>query len=289
MNLVGKILVVALLVMSVVFASFVLVVHATHTNWMLRVSNPNPKQGEQPGLVQEIALRDANINRLNADIADKTRLYERTLRESEQVRGQLESLNQQMQQTLVALRDQLDTKAGQLTAEISAAKTAADVLTKTQKENGDIRTENTQVRSERDKLFDELLSLNDQLAQAAGEWARLEQRNRQLLGQLAQFRQVIQDKGWSLNLEKPTVEGLVTQTHTAERMAQINLGSDDGLKPGDTMDVVRVGGTLSNTHYLGKIRLTTVNKTEAVGSVIPGSLKGTIQKDDTVTTALEMK
>src|SRR5437667_11741971 len=101
MNLVGKILVVALLVMALVFSSFTLAVHATHKNWKLMVDNPNPnlQKGEQPGYKQLLAERDSQIGRLNTELTEKTRLTERTIRESEQVRGQLESANQELLKT----------------------------------------------------------------------------------------------------------------------------------------------------------------------------------------------
>jgi hypothetical protein len=51
------------------------------------------------------------------------------------------------------------------------------------------------------------------------------------------------------------------------------------------MDVYRIGDNLASTTYLGQISLYDVDKTSAVGTVI--ELKGTIQKDDHVTTRLE--
>ncbi len=96
---------------------------------------------------------------------------------------------------------------------------------------------------------------------------------------------MIQDKGLPLNLETPTVFGLVTRTNTAAKMIEINLGSDDGLKKGITMEVYRFGDNLATTTYLGQIRLSEVAKTSAVGQVI--SLKGTIQKDDHVATRID--
>jgi metal-responsive CopG/Arc/MetJ family transcriptional regulator len=287
MNLVGKILVVALTVMALVFSSFTLAVHATHKNWKLMVSNTDTTKGLPLGLTQVIAERDTAISRLLVDNAAKEQLVYRNQRESEQIRGQLESLVSELQKNNRNLKDEIDLKSGELTLAINASANSTNVLAKTQTENKDIRTENVQVKTERDQAFDNVVTTGDKLAQASGEWARLSERNKQLLAQLAQYRQVMQDRGLPLNLEKPTVTGKVTQTHTATKMVQINLGSDDGLKKGDTMDVVRVGNTAGT--YLGKIRLITVDKTEAVGAAIPGTLKGTIQKDDQVTTELELQ
>ncbi len=287
MNLVGKILVVALTVMALVFSSFTLAVHATHKNWKLMVSNTDTTKGLPLGLTQVIAERDTAISRLLADNAAKDQQVNRIQRESEQIRGQLESLVSELQKNNRNLKDEIDLKSGELTLAINASANSTNVLAKTQTENKDIRTENVQVKTERDQALDNVVTTGDKLAQASGEWARLSERNKQLLAQLAQYRQVMQDRGLPLNLEKPTVTGKVTQTHTATKMVQINLGSDDGLKKGDTMDVVRVGNTAGT--YLGKIRLITVDKTEAVGAAIPGTLKGTIQKDDQVTTELELQ
>ncbi len=149
MNLVGKILVVALLVMSLVFGSFTLAVHATHKNWKLTVDNPNPKPGEQPGLKQVISERDTVIARLQADLTNKEQLYHRTLRESEQKLGQLESANSELQTTRTNLQTEIANKSRDLNDAIKASNDSANVLAKTQGENKALRDENIQVKMER--------------------------------------------------------------------------------------------------------------------------------------------
>src|SRR5262245_6964407 len=201
MNLVGKILVVALTVMALVFASFTLAVHATHTNWKLKVSNPNAKPGEPKGLVQDIAERDTMINRLLADNAAKEQLVARIQRESEQIRGQLESHNAELQAGLKRLDAEITLKSGELTEAIKQAEAVANVLAKTQKENKDIRDESVDIKTQRDQAFENVNKKGDELAQALGEWNRLSERNKQLLMLLAQFRQVLQNGGISLTLE----------------------------------------------------------------------------------------
>ncbi len=284
MNLVGKILVVALLVMSLVFGSFTLAVHATHKNWKLMVDNTDAQKGP-PGLKQIIAERDARITQKTTELAEKEQLYVRTLREAEQRLGQLESYGSELKKQRDALQGEIALKSSELTDAIKGANDSATVLAKTQVENKALRDENTQVKMERDQHYDQLVKLIDQHAQAAGEWARLQERNRQLLAQCAQYRLVLQDNNLPTNLEIPTVFGLVTDTNTAAKMVQINLGSDQGLKKGIEMLVYRFGDNLATTSYLGKIRLSTVDKTAAVGQVV--ELKGTIQKDDHVATRIE--
>jgi len=286
MNLVGKILVVALLVMSLVFASLTLAVHATHTNWLLRVTNTDKSKGQQ-GLVQDLADRDSELQRKTTQLTDMQRLQERTLREYEVRVAQQESQNQELLAVRLNLQTENTQLAGKLKEAISAADTSAKLLEKTQEENKVIREENVVTKKARDDNHTQLVAREDQLAQAKGEWARLEARNKQLLAQLAQYRLALQNANVNLNLQTPAVQGLVTKTHTTEKMVEINLGTDHGLREGDLMDVYRLGTTLASTAYLGQIRLFKMDKTTAVGSVIPDKLKGTIQENDHVATRIK--
>jgi hypothetical protein len=286
MNLVGKILTVAVLVMSVVFAALTLAVHAAHRNWKLIVDNPST---QSPGLKQIIAERDTRIGQMTTDLTSQKQQYERMLRESEQIRGQLESANAELQKARLALQTEVDTKSNLLAESINGAKIAAGVADKTQQENNNLRTENLTVKAQRDEHYGKLIEKTDELAQATGEWHRHQARNKQLLLQLVQYRQVMQDRNLPLNLEIPTVTGLVTQTHTQSKMVEINLGSDDGLRPGVEMEVYRLGDNAASTRYLGRIKLSLVEKTSAVGNVIPDPSNGTIQKDDHVATRIVIR
>jgi hypothetical protein len=84
----------------------------------------------------------------------------------------------------------------------------------------------------------------------------------------------------------PIVTGLVSAVHKREATVEINLGTDHGLKLGDTLDVYRLGNTLATTRYLGQIRLTSADKTSAVGTVQPNA-KGTIQENDHVSVSVK--
>jgi hypothetical protein len=290
MNLVGKILVVALFVMALVFSSFTLAVHATHKNWKMMVDNPTPQPGQQPGLKQVLADRDAQIGRLQTELTEKQKLLERTIRESEQVRGQLETAVREHLDARDKLNTEIASKTSALNEAIESAKQAAIVLAKTQDENKLVRDKNTSLTKDRDDALDEVIKLEDELGQATGEWNRLAERNRQLLLQCAQYRIAMSNYKVPLNTEVPTVSGLVTATHSAEGMVEINLGLDDGLSKDVFMDVFRLGNNPADTRYLGKIRLFSVDKTKAVGTVIRDStLKGTIQESDHVTTRIEQQ
>jgi len=286
MNLVGKILIVALLVMSLVFASMTLAVHATHKNWALVVSNPNPAPGQSRGLVEQVADKQAQIDRINAELTEKNTRLERTIREYEHRVGQLQTAMSAAQAEVQALDAKHKDADKRATAAIEQSNTTARLLQDTERELAQLRDQNLVIKKDRDDALAKVKVLQDDVAQATGRWNHFELRNKQLRAQLAQVRMVIRDAGLPEVLEKPTVFGLVTATHTGEGLVEINLGKDQGLKKGDAMDVFRFGTSEANGQYMGRIYLINVDSTRAVGQVDRKLLTGTIQKDDHVASRL---
>src|SRR5262249_32739765 len=161
----------------------------------------------------------------------------------EQVRGQLESQNQELLAARTKLQTEITEKTNALKEAITAANNAAKVLEKTQEENKALRDENTVTKKDRDDAHSEVVTKWDELAQATSELVRYKARNQQLLAQLAEYRQVLQNANLPLKVDIPAVSGLVTKTHTSEKMVEINLGTDHGLREGVVMDVFRLGNT----------------------------------------------
>jgi hypothetical protein len=81
------------------------------------------------------------------------------------------------------------------------------------------------------------------------------------------------------------VSGLVVGV-TNDGLVEINLGSDDGLRPDEILDVFRLRATVGGTTYLGQIKLTSVDKATAIG-IIVRKTRGSIEVNDHVTTRLQ--
>ena len=78
----------------------------------------------------------------------------------------------------------------------------------------------------------------------------------------------------------PGVRGKVTGVGTSgTSLAQVNIGSDSGLSPGNVLTVFK------GTEYKGDLRLTAVNPKMAVGKFTPAKRTSTIQIDDNVITS----
>ena len=62
MTLVGKIFTMLILVMSIMFMAFSMMVFVTHRDWKKYADNPSPKGGEEPGLKQKLAQLQTSLN-----------------------------------------------------------------------------------------------------------------------------------------------------------------------------------------------------------------------------------
>jgi predicted nuclease with TOPRIM domain len=278
MNLVGKILVVAVFVMSLVFAAFALSVHSTHRNWK------QDAQAKAKELQDLIARRDALI----AQLSDMERLLERNKREAMQRLAQLETLKADLQSKVDVTQDENAKYATQLKEAIAAADNATRVLESIRQENSQLREQNNAVKKERDDAFTEVVKLQDGLAQAQAEFSKMFARNKDLNTLLAQMRSVINDAGIQLN-RKQTVTGLVQAIDQSRGLVEISVGFDDGLEVGMELDVFRTGSTDTQPQYMGRIKLTTVNPDVSVGQILKDYSKGTIQRRDHVATRLSVR
>jgi len=113
---------------------------------------------------------------------------------------------------------------------------------------------------------------------------RLEELNRQLQDQYAQLNRVAKALGFKpdtlVSQIPPKLDGVVTAVDEAKGLVEISLGSDDGLKRGHVLQVIR------GNQYLGQITIRDIEHDRAVGAVDKKLQRGRIKKDDNVTTKL---
>ncbi|MEK6233835.1 MAG: hypothetical protein N2C14_03900, partial [Planctomycetales bacterium] len=83
--------------------------------------------------------------------------------------------------------------------------------------------------------------------------------------------------------DAPNVEGLITALNAKEKMVEISLGSDDGLMQGHQLDVFRL---TPSSRSLAKIEIVSTRKDRAVAKILPGTMKGAIERNDHVATKL---
>jgi hypothetical protein len=271
MNFVGRILVVVIFVMSVIFMSFAVAIYGTHRNWREEAE----KQQKLVDIARgELTKAEEQKAQLEESLKLETKAREEALGKLETERTRLEAQRAE----LVKERDALLVKDKEAVAALAAAQNNLARLTK---EVEGLRGEIRETQQERDGHFARAVELTDQIHQAKGEIERLEERRIQLAAQLASANLVLDrhglDKDMPVDGIPPLVRGKVLAV-SRDDMIEVSLGSDDGLRAGHTLEVFR------GSRYLGKVEILRVTSDRAVGKILPGFKKGVIQKDDDVAT-----
>ncbi len=278
MTLVGKIFTVLILLMSMVFMSFAVMVFATHQNWRDKVKNPDPLIGlevkldkmtaslaaakvEHDRTKQQLALEQAS--RRQALAALQTRLTNAEKNESD-------------------LASQLSVATAALNTESEANKIAQTRLVALETEILKLRKETQLAQLDRDTQFSKVVELTDRLNQDEVKRQALEDRSNQLNAQLAQMKMVMDANGLTVNslvskIEPINLNGIVLIVGDKD-LVEISVGKDDGLLEGHIMEVYR-----GNT-YLGQIKIMKVAPDRSVGQINKDLKRGQIRKGDHVTT-----
>lgn len=284
MTLMGKIFTVLIFVMSIVFMSFAVMVFATHKNWKEIATSTTPvKSTGQVGLKTQLEQAYQARRTLEAELEGyKTQLAEHQAARRAalatlqvKVEGLADDLNKAQQNltTLQAAHTEAVQKLGVAEANVSRAIAEAEAL----------RTDIVTIEQDRNDKLGQATKLQDTVNQATGKLQQLEERRQQLLAQIAQQKKVMDAHGLTVStlVEKlaPTVEGKVTAVNE-NGLLQINIGRDDGLVKGHTLEVYR------GSEYLGKIIIRAVEANASVGEIIPATKKGPIRQGDSVATRI---
>lgn len=285
MNLVGKIFVVLILVMSIVFMSFAIATYATHRNWRDVVMGTAARNNED-GLKFKL---QATENRAKELEASRLRLETQLANE---VSSRLRAVA-----ALETERDNANKETNRLTGEINrlnkdvadavnAMGLTQDTLKKLREQMAVLQEQTDTARLDRDEKFKEVVKLTDEVAQATGELSRLDQTNKKLVQDNTALSLALQDAGIQLDRKgPPRVDGVILASRP-NGYVEISLGFDDGLEKNHQLDVYRLGPTVAENKYLGKIEVVETQADRSVARILPNFRKGTIQKEDRVATRL---
>jgi hypothetical protein len=283
MNLVGKIFVVLILLMSFVFMGFAVAVYATHQNWE-QVVNRQKKDaigGLPVGLKIQRDEARAERDRL---AGEKAAVEERTKTElaARQARlAQLETEAKELRTEHEALVNDHAKLVQQAREAVAAMESTQQTLAAMRKELDVLRSDIRTAQTERDDQFKNFVKLTDDYNQSQGELKRLQAQTMTLADQVQRYEAVARRLKVDLRVPpedvKPTLDGLVLAANK-DGLVEISLGSDDGLERGHTLEVFR------GSRYLGRIEVFQTQPDKAVAKVLPQFRKGPIEKDDHVAT-----
>lgn len=273
MDTLGKIFVFAVMVMSVVFMSFAIAIFSSHTNWQ--------KESErlQTELEQATAERAAKESELTT-LIDQNAASEK---DQEQVVKKLQTALQQKDTELAGLKKKREAELSNLDKDIAELSEAKDERDAADELVGKLREEIHGLQDKLKKSVNDGASLASELHQSESELAMTTERKKQLEEQVANARVVLQQNGLSLKRPEmviPVVGGVVTAV--ANDLAEVSIGSDDGLQAGHELEVFRAD------EYLGRLRVVSVKPDRAVVRVLKDFARGIVQRGDRVATRLKL-
>jgi len=288
MNLIGKIFVVLIFVMSLVFMTCALMVYSAHINWREVVENTQAKPDKPLGLRLQVQNLRKDNDALKAQLDELTKKLDAEIADK---RAQVAKLEQE-RDDLQRERDQLMAQVAQLTQQVRDAVAAMDAahqtLAERTEEVNNLRDLLRQAEQARHDALVRLVQRTDELHQAANELRALKDRAVTLAADLAKAKEVLTKFDLKAEPElyheqAPPVEGVVMAV-PGNNLVEISIGADDGLMKGHRLDVFRLGN--GENKYLGRIEVIRTEPQRAVCQIVPEYQRGPIQEGDRVASKL---
>ena len=285
MNIIGKIFVFAVFVMSLVFMSFAIALFSTHTNWREEITRPADQVQAGKPLGYKLQLDEAKKERetLTAEIAKLTAEVAASEAARDQIVAKIQTALGEKDRELQALRKDKDAREDErenAQTELAMTRTELEKATKT-------------VEGLRDDIRGMQKKVDEQVtrtAKLAGELHEKEsfleiatERKAQLEKQVANARLLLKQHGLAIESlprdHVPTAGGVVTAV--VDDSIEVTLGGDDGVQMGHFLEVYR------DDEYLGRVQVISVKPDRSVGRVIREFKRGDIQPGDRVATRLK--
>ena len=280
MSTLGKILTVLVVLVSIAVAVLVSSEVVLRDNWKARWEEENrlyqkalqqrdtatqQRDKEFANWEAHRARLEQQINTLTSNVNDKTNTISLLTEENKSQEKRLQELIEQ----LTGLKDSL-------AKEVATRDTYRTERDEAVKSKHDLETMYAQLDAKHRAALDDIQNLRENLRQAKEE----------LTAALSKLSYVSQQPGVQLPKEVPAVptqqiKGLVTSADNEARVAEINLGSDDGVVKGMKFYVYNE----DQSKYLATLQVTRVSNDSAAGEL--SVIRGDVKVNDHVTNRFE--
>jgi len=280
MTLLGKIFIVLIFAMSLVFMAFGVTVYATSQNWRDVVKRPEAQGSDKPlGLeFQKKALQE-KLTAAKAELAEsKNQLAMEKAARTHAVAA-LQTRNRQLEQQLTAKEAEFAQLNQAHIQTVALAKTVQDNIISVASFNKNLRSKNLAVIQGRDALLQRVVEMTDVIHELRATCRRLAERNKQVSRALASYQALAERN--HLQLHKAAANPPVALRGEILRVSkygfvEISLGSDDGIAAGHVFTVSR------NGTYLGEVIVRKVRADRAVAQINGETKTGAMKKGDHV-------
>ncbi len=285
MNIIGKIFVFAVFVMSLVFMSFAVALYSTHTNWRDEITRTADQVQANKPLGYKAQLEQAKKEReaLTQQIDLLTRQVAESEAERDQVVAKIQTALEQKDKELQDLRKSKDVREDERHKAQAELVTARAELDKAAKAVDDLRAEVREMHAKVDGQVDRATKLASELHEKESFLEIANERKAQLEKQVANARLLLKQYGLAIESlprdHVPSIDGVVSAV--ADDSVEVTLGGDDGVQMGHFLEVWR------DDQYLGRVVVISVKSDRAVGRIVPEFRRGVIQPGDRVATRLK--
>ena len=285
MNIIGKIFVFAVFVMSLVFMSFAIALFSTHTNWREEITRTADQVQAGKPLGYKLQLEEAKKERetLTAEIAKLTAEVAESEAARDQVVAKIQTALEQKDKELQDLRKDKDVREDERQKAQDQLKVAQDELKKAAQTVDELRADIRGMQAKVDEQVTRSAKLAAELHEKVSFLEIANERKAQLEKQVANARLLLKQHGLAIESmprdHVPTAGGVVTAV--ADDSIEVTLGGDDGVQMGHFLEVYR------DDQYLGRVQVISVKPDRCVGRVIREFKRGDIQPGDRVATRLK--
>jgi len=276
MNIIGKIFVFAVFIMSLVFMSFAVALYSTHTNWRQEIEKTGGLNDQLKNARQESTKLQEEITRLTQEVQESEVARDTVI-------AQVQTALRDKNSLLDELRKRVDTQEQQ----------RSDAQQQLAAKSRELEQATGQITQLRDAIKQQQQSLDDQVKRTADMAVELhekesllviaKERMNQLSGQVANARVLLEQSGLTVDSlprdQLPPVDGVVTRV--GKDSVELSLGGDDGLQAGHELEVFR------DDIYLGRVKVVSVRPDRAVATVLKDFTRGFIQQGDKVASRLK--
>ncbi len=288
MSFVGKVLIVAQVLMSIAFMAFAGAVFAVHENWKTKAES----------LQTALDDRDRELQDWRADYERKETALTQEREAADNAARQAIAENQQLQEQLVNAQAQNNRLDEERRVAQGLAQAKAEEAAFRQEEATAQRIANKTLQETLATAIADLQQKEDTLFSAELVNEELRDRHDSLLGETGDLKRILRVHGLPTDPSKiasedepaPPVDGVIVATRKDKtnrtEFVEVSIGSDDGLLKNHVLDVFRSSAISGDSKYLGKIKIIYVTNDRAVGEVVQAAKNGIIERGDNVTTRL---
>lgn len=278
MNFIGKIFVVFIFIMSIIFMTLAAVVYSTHQDWQQQAQAARERLQEAQAEAQR---KETEFNRIKSELEAQKEASLQQVRKLESERDTLAGQTTNLQREVDELRGQWAEAA----AAVEGTQRASNL---TAEENQQLRTRVTETLAQADQATNKALDAVDKLHNTQRELEVAVERGSALLEEVARMTAVMQSEGLDpatpVDDVTPKVDGFVQAVarRGSNVLIQVSIGADDGLREGHVVEIFR------GSRYLGRATILKTEPDRAIGRVDPRYQEGRIQESDRVATRLKL-